>query len=359
MFAAIPILYILNDDPLEQWETWRNGFAFLGFICLNHYQILYLIGNSNIQFPSNYEGMMQSFGFADDWVSIFKVACTGYGGFESSIIIRALIPVVGAFVIAMVFFGSRGAEQLSKKKLSMDKDRTINIYLSLVFTFFNGIASSSMMLFKCVQNPNGKQTLAKDRSIICMDSQWNNMVIIGVLAVLTYCVGFGGLFANVIWRAARDFHLKYFQVRWKFLFIKFRSSVWWWSLVFIAKGLLLNLGGTFLETGLAQVLWMLFICNVYLGMAIVFYPWRHRAVNLVDIYAHFALTFVCSILVWFARDGVENVEGKSQELSVWAMIISWSVLPVALSVGHHLSTSSESKMTPKLMSSRGESGVHS
>jgi hypothetical protein len=334
--AAIIIIYFWDHEPLDQWGSWRNAFAFLGFICLNHYQVLYLIRSANIQFPSDYGSLLQAFSFTDDLVSIFKISCSGYGGFELNIIIRALVPIIVALIAVMVFLGSRGAEQLSKKKLRMETDRTINIYLSLVFTFFNGIAASSMVLFKCVRNPNGMQTLAKDRSVICMEDQWNNMVIIGVLAILTYCIGFGGIFTHVIWRAARDFHLEQFQVRWKFLFIKFRSNVWWWSLVFMAKGLLLNAGFIFLDSGLAQVLWILLICQIYLSMSIVFYPWRHRALNLVDMYAHLAIMFVCSILVWFTRDGAENVEGKSQELNMWAQIISCTVVPIALCVAFHI-----------------------
>jgi len=165
-----------------------------------------------------------------------------------------------------------------------------------------------------------------------MESQWNNMVVIGVFAVLLYCIGFGGVFLHTIWKAAQNFHMRHFQQRWKFLFIKFRANVWWWSIVFIAKGLCLNVGGVFLETGLAQVFWILICCNVYFALVIVYYPWRHRAVNAVDIYAHLAIMFVCSILVWFSRDGVENVKEKSQELSIYAMLVACSVLPFAVGV---------------------------
>merc|ERR1711966_633469 len=99
MIAAVIILYVCNDDPLDQWESWRNGCAFLGFICLNHYQILYLIRNTNIQFPSDFGALMKAFSFTDDFISIFKVACTGYGNFEQNIIIRALVPIIGAIVV--------------------------------------------------------------------------------------------------------------------------------------------------------------------------------------------------------------------------------------------------------------------
>lgn len=123
-------------------------------------------------------------------------------------------------------------------------------------------------------------------------------------------------------------------MRWQFLFIKFRPKVpsHAWSIVVVAKGILLNLGFTFLGEGLAQAYWILTTCVVYLCLLTCFYPWRHRLANLIDAWSHISVIFICSMLTWFAHAGEENVEAKNRDLEIWSMAISFSCLPVAVSV---------------------------
>jgi hypothetical protein len=333
--GIIVVMYWLYYDKLELWGSWQNGFAATSFIVLNHYQVLQLVRTANIQFPSELGNTLGIWAFTDDVLSVFKIVCSGYQNFEKAIIIRAVGPCVLALVFVMVFYGSRVVEKITKKEEhSMKWDRTINVYLALILAFYNGIAASSLLVFKCVENPNGTSSLARDRSIVCFESQWDRMVVVGILAVLFYCIGFGALFLWVIWNASREFYKQEFQMRWQFLFIKFRPKVpsHAWSLVVIGKGILLNLGFTFLGEGLAQAYWILTTCVVYLCLLTCFYPWRHRLANLIDAWSHISVIFICSMLTWFAHAGEENVEAKSRELEIWSMVISFSCLPVAVSV---------------------------
>jgi len=94
-------------------------------------------------------------------------------------------------------------------------------------------------------------------------------------------------------------------MRWKFLFIKYRADVHWWGLVVLFKGVLLNIGFLFLVTGVAQIYWVMAVVVMYTIVASAFRPWRHMLVNLTDVWSHIVLIMICSIMTWFARNGLE------------------------------------------------------
>merc|ERR1719356_2153163 len=100
---------------------------------------------------------------------------------------------------------------ISKKPVGMVFDRTVNAYFSLILAFFAGICAMSFVLFKCHDNPSGKQTLNQDESIICYEGKWTEVLGIAVAAVLLYVVGCGGLFVWVIAVGPRRFHDQHFQ----------------------------------------------------------------------------------------------------------------------------------------------------
>ena len=72
-----------------------------------------------------------------------------------------------------------------------------------------------------------------DRSIICNEEDWTGMLAIGLVAVALWVVGIGGSFIWAVWRVPAQFTSIDVQMRWKFLFIKYRSDVHWWALVFV------------------------------------------------------------------------------------------------------------------------------
>merc|ERR1712226_1161004 len=109
----------------------------------------------------------------------------------------------------------------------------------------------SFTLFRCVQNPNEEWTLTKDRSILCYEDKWFSMLAVAIASVLLYCVAFLVLLVCVICLVPRGsrFQVPGFQMRWKFLFIKFRPEAYWWGLVFLSRGIIMNAGFVMLTLG--------------------------------------------------------------------------------------------------------------
>jgi len=341
--VVIIILYKLFKDPHEKWGSWGNGFASIGFVALNHYQIISLTPNIDMLPPSQFRSVQNSFGWTGDASSIFKIACTGFGDFKSGLILKATAPAFLGIMYILVWASSQVVAKLGKPDLAMEKNRTLNGYFSIMFTFFAGICGASFELFKCSPNPNGEKTLAVDRSVICGSDEWNSMLIVAILAILLWVVGFGALFLRALCMSPDNFKDPLIQMRWKFLFIKFRPDVHWWAIVVVLKGIILNLMFIVCETAMGQINFMLFTITGYICLLVAFQPWRHVYINGVDFWAHMCLLLLGAVLMWFASaDTKTNAKIAQNDQEVMGVIMCFFIIPSIFPVAFHLWWTQES-----------------
>merc|ERR1712216_1031820 len=88
--------------------------------------------------------------FANDVMTVLKPDCAGFASFEQDIIVRAIGPMILGIITLMTWGGSVAVQRFYKNGAEMDKDRMINVFGGLIFTFYAGIAANAFMLFKCV-----------------------------------------------------------------------------------------------------------------------------------------------------------------------------------------------------------------
>eukprot|EP00411_Alexandrium_monilatum_P074571 CAMPEP_0175572400 /NCGR_PEP_ID=MMETSP0096-20121207/42996_1 /TAXON_ID=311494 /ORGANISM="Alexandrium monilatum, Strain CCMP3105" /LENGTH=106 /DNA_ID=CAMNT_0016875829 /DNA_START=11 /DNA_END=328 /DNA_ORIENTATION=+ len=100
----------------------------------------------------------------------------------TSMVIQSVQPVVALIVCLATFFGSLAISAVLKKPdVLMERDRLLNVFGSLLFTFFGAIASMSLLVFKCAKNPNNTTSLTVDLSVICFESEWQGVMGVGVV----------------------------------------------------------------------------------------------------------------------------------------------------------------------------------
>merc|ERR1719221_1186190 len=170
------VMYKVFGDTYDNWGTWRNGCASIGFILLNHYQIIAMLSTTNMDFPDNVLNFYSAFAFTTDASTIFNPDCAGFGDFKAKLIMKTVAP---AFIL-LIFVVVWGISQLIAP-LRMERNRTFNSAFSLMFTFFAGICEMALSLFVCNPNPNDTSTLAADRTVLCNEADWNEMVVVGVI----------------------------------------------------------------------------------------------------------------------------------------------------------------------------------
>ncbi len=221
LFPVLPILlvpivicslYFFFRDMPQKWGSWQNCCAALSFLMLNHYQMVSVTGGANIPMPPIVDKTWKVWAMSEDAISIFNPACAGFGGFKESFTMRALVPICLLVLVLLTFGGNHlFCLVLKKPQLAMEADRTVNVFFSIIFAFFVGLASMSMSLFKAQQNPSAKPTLAADLSIIYNSEEWRSMLWLAILCILVYTVGCILLFGTRIYFAPAWFADERFQ----------------------------------------------------------------------------------------------------------------------------------------------------
>lgn len=333
LFPALPIilsptiicfLYFMFRDMPEKWGNWKNGIAALNYLILSHYQMISLISSVPLKMPVTMSKTWKVWGYSQDVISLFAPACAGFSGFKGTFITQSFVPIVLMVICILTWLGSKAVGLMGHPHLVMDADRMINLYFSIIFAFFIGIASASMSLFKCQQNPSAPKTLVQDLSIICGSDEWNSVLVFAVFCIVVYCIGCGALYSFIIAIAPRKFNDVSFQKRWKFLFIKYSSNCFWWSIPILAKGVFLNLGFVMIPHPIGQIYWLIFITFFYLTGLFVANPWRHQVANVLDALVHLSVICLLSISALYA----DRTDQESTDVSVFGITVS--VMPMII-----------------------------
>jgi len=146
------------------------------------------------------------------------------------------------------------------------------------------------------------------------------MLVAGIVFVILYIIGLGSVFARAIIIAPQHFGDASFQMRYKFLFVKFHSEAHHWGLVILLKTFLTNLSMCIASAGLAQLYLVMSVTIIYLCAAIAFMPFRHRIANVLDVISCVMVNYACSFLVLFADHPQDSLDAITVTTSVVSFI---------------------------------------
>jgi hypothetical protein len=298
--VVVCVIYKFSGDKFHKWDNWRNAIPTIAFIILNHYQILQNLAKAEIVLPDRMHATFSFFAFTSDMETIFKPGCSGFA-FQALMTLKVIFPAVYLLLGCLTWAVSQLLSHVGCSSLKMEKNRAFNAVWSMMLTCYAAVVNLGLTIFVCKSNPNGTSSLAVDRSITCYKDQWVEVLAMGIVGVILWVFGVGAVFVWAIVTAPYNMQKPEVQTRWKFLFIKFRNDVCWWSLVFLLKGVLLNLA-LVVTNGIWQILWIMCTLACYIGGTVVFMPWTHVSVNYFDIGTHVALLFSSACCLVFSLD---------------------------------------------------------
>lgn len=192
-----------------------------------------------------------------------------------------------------------------------------------VFTCFNiGIASQAFSLMQCYDHPNGKRSLLSAPDVLCGSEVWQSLLGGAIPAIALFVVGYCCIISWAIREAPRAFHNQEFRQRWKFLFVKFRPSMWWWSLILFVKSLALSLTTVFFTISATQFVWLGFVMTSYTIFACALLPWRSLAVSVADSACHGIIVITFFELISQAPLGVLPTLTSVLPLAIVACLIA-------------------------------------
>mmetsp|Transcript_21305 Transcript_21305/g.49456 ORF Transcript_21305/g.49456 Transcript_21305/m.49456 type:complete len:1347 (-) Transcript_21305:129-4169(-) len=329
--VIIVVLYSLDRGDIDSWRAWPKSISCFGFVMLNHLQVITLLEQANyLKVPDTTEETSEIWKFTVDWLSIFKLECAGYAGVEYEMFFRTFAPMLLVLWVCVLYAIFKIVSLIAgRPDYRMQGARIFDVLMSIIFSFFTAIVAMSLLLYKCEDNPNGTSSLKADRSVLCYeDGTWQDLLALSIVAVIFYCGGMFTLFIWAILRARRSFSEPEFQKKWKFLFIRYRLSTWWWSLSFLGKNVLFNLALVVTFNGLGQLYIMMGIMCAYMVLVITFMPYRVQLANYLEIFTALSAIGTASVLTHFVED-VSSQLGKLDALST-ALIL----LPVPLAIAY-------------------------
>jgi len=304
--------------------------AALGFITLNYLQITTTLCSANIQLPVSISSVSGFWSFTVDPSAAFDMECIGMSDFRSRTITKALGPPAVVLASVSIYLASVLVASLRRRpELVLQRNQVINVGGSIMFSFFNAIASMSLFIFKCAGNPNGKQTLVGDASVICFESdEWASVLGIVIGCLLVYVVGLGGVLVRTLWVAPAYFADSGFQMRWKFLFIKFHAAAYWWGIVYLAKNLFVTMAFVVAYSGIAQIYFALVVILAYHASATLVMPYRWLSANLFQIVSAMGILYFSSLLICFSDKSSPELQNNVVNAAVAIHVIPFGALAV-------------------------------
>lgn len=340
VYPALPLILIpiilvglyatsMGTD-VSKWNGMENRFVTGGFILLNFFQSVDVVGSLRVPIPSKMTEMYEDFTFFNTFIDVFKPSCAGYSGLATSMLTKTLTPLGLGLVCVMLYFLSRFLSYAcSRPRISMEPNCLFNIYGSIIYTFFGAISAMSIELFKCSLNPNGFKTMISDQSVTCYDSdEWKGMLVVAILSTLVYVVGMVMGLVFVMHLAKTQYLQDGFRQRWMFVFVKYQHGAYWWGLVYLSRNFLVNLSLAVFPIAMYQGTAVMIVSLLYLTLVVMIWPYRSDVCNRAEVLCTFCNVIHASIVSAFAMASDRTTYTSSADL---AGVVTY--LPIAVCVG--------------------------
>eukprot|EP00434_Breviolum_minutum_P025478 symbB.v1.2.022512.t1/scaffold2002.1/size92861/6 len=204
---------------------------------------------------------------------------------------------------------------------------TIGVFLQAGFASVCAIALQPMM---CYSHPNGFRSILKFPSTFCGGNEHLVMLLIGVVLLLVFVLGFLGVCFIAIWKlpswSLAQEHLPHGYGKehrkveaFRFLTGKFRVDFWWFGVLLLLRGLLISIVIVIAtDVQRAQATLAAVILVTYLVMQSKFWPWKARSINVADA----SLNSCLVILISQSSQDVSEIENNfASNMTISIMVL--------------------------------------
>lgn len=160
--------------------------------------------------------------------------------------------------------------------------------------------------FQCYKHPNGFWSLRIDPNTFCYVEDWRILAATSAVVMMIFTLGGWAALVYSVCYARAHISQASFRKRWRFMFVKFRATAWWWGLVLLAQGLCLSFVVIVSGNSAVQLFLICVMLTVYSIACCVVVPWRNPGIWVLDIFIHVSLTLLCATLFTGRRQGVDD-----------------------------------------------------
>ena len=200
-----------------------------------------------------------------------------------------------------------------------------------IATIFSGLfitfSRMTLSLFIAEEMPNGEYTLVFFPSVVLFSEEWQELCPVGIISCLVYSCGFLAYCIRAIWIAPRTAYDPAFIKQYAFLLNDFRAGCFWWLLVPLFCGLIVNL----VQASSTKPLDVLYLQSVVIGlhMFLLLYikPFKNRTNNLLEFLLKSALMLMNLLATSFVASS--SIDDSSTEVYEWILLITLSAAGIA------------------------------
>ena len=186
-------------------------------------QILGLLGNSSVDWPSPTKSTLQMFSGFGLNLSTLGSQCM-VGSWTGNYVLQAMLPAVFMAMVAVIGMGLERCWTSSHLGLFALTARVTVLVGPLVFV---PVVRATLTLFDCTRLPDGSYRLDADYGVECFSGEWFEILPVGIAATLVYVIG---LPCGIGWRMYVNRHVLYspgIRERYSNLFEKYYSRFWY------------------------------------------------------------------------------------------------------------------------------------
>eukprot|EP00919_Chromeraceae_sp_WS-2016_P044159 GHVR01105236.1.p1 GENE.GHVR01105236.1~~GHVR01105236.1.p1 ORF type:complete len:1145 (+),score=237.14 GHVR01105236.1:503-3436(+) len=263
------------------------------------------LGSYQMEWPDFVKAIMAAFKFLLFDFSIMKIGCITGGTLVADTAMMVFAPaLLWVSVFIWYFITKLMAEPVSRmlpnynnynnyiarkvlKKLTngpMTFDGCINSCGLATSVLYLGMVRVAIEMFNCYTHPNGVIALRSHPHIVCYGPEWMSALPIAILAILLYVGGVNGFLLWCIAKGPQLVNHPRWSKRLKFLFIRFRPEVYYWTLMLQTRSTLISLPVAILPD--KPVLQAIFAFNVLIASLVftsICMPWSHKLNSLLDV----------------------------------------------------------------------------
>lgn len=239
-----------------------------------------------IKLPNIVIGLFDFFEIFVFNIEFLQYDCLAPLGVTTRYFVRTIVPIIciaslGGMWAITQFLPSQF------RKYRMDGNLTFNTSGMLLQILFISTSMAVFLPFVCYDHPtDGESSIVAFNSILCgEDPRHGSLQAIAITALLLFPIPFFAAACMMTYAAAERTRTDpAFILRWKFLFVRFRPTLYYWSIPFLMRNFgfgitpVIARGNTLLSLVL-----MLIIAVLALVAQCIMMPWHVNIVNCLDI----------------------------------------------------------------------------
>lgn len=162
-------------------------------------------------------------------------------------------------------------------------------------------------VFALYEQPSGIRTVKRYPDVLAHSSKWWTLLPLALASLAVYSVGFFAFVAYVVIVAPRHFgDSLHFRLSYKNLWDCFDADSWWFCLVLLLYGLVVNFIPIVTTNGGWQLIFCVVLITLYIVILTEHRPWKFHVNHSCDFWGRLG-SLACVLVLFFEEDSPSNL----------------------------------------------------